>query len=181
MDEALKAEVTALIAGAVKSVADQVTGVAKTVEGLSATAQQVADLQANVKVVSDTLAKLPPATATAVTVEQVEKLVGEKLAATQAAAATKAQREAFVAEKLKDVPAAYHATLGEDPAKFAEQEQAIRATLKADLEKAGVKAEPVGGGGGGKAAADAPVDTSKLSAYELIGLGVKQSAATPTK
>lgn len=117
------------------------------------------------------------------TAEGIAKLVADQLAAQSAGQEKKAARASYIAAKMKDVPDAYHSALGDDPAKWADQEQAIRATLKGDLTKLGVKAENVGGdataGGGDKPAA--AIDTSKLSGIELIGMGVKASAGNATE
>lgn len=112
--------------------------------------------------------------------EAIAKVVSDQLAASQASQTKIAARQAYVSEKMKDVPAAYLSQLGDDPAKFTENEQAIRTQLKADLAKLGVKAPDVGGtapGGDPKKATDA-VDTSKLSGIELITMGVQGTSSS---
>jgi hypothetical protein len=113
----------------------------------------------------------------AISAADVSKVVGEQIAAQNAARESSDARKAFVGEKLKDVPAVYAAKLGDDPAKWPADEQAIRTQYQADLAKAGVKAPNVDGAAGtaGAAKAGAAVDTSKISGQSLIEVGLKDS------
>lgn len=122
---------------------------------------------------ADAKAKAPAGISAA----DVDKLLSEKLAASQQSAEAKAAREKFVGEKLKDLPAVYQGQLGNDPGKWPAEEQAIRAQFQADLKAAGVTAKPVDGGAGtgGAAKAGTAVDTSKLSGQSLIEIGLKDS------
>lgn len=135
----------------------------------------VGPLTEQVKTLQEGLGKAP-------TTESVGKAVTDALAA-QTASQTKAtDRVRFISEKLKDVPDAYHSMIGDDPTKFDEQARKLRAVLKGDLEKLGVKAANVGGdtastGSGNPAPATRALDTSKLSGIELIQQGVQQTSA----
>jgi hypothetical protein len=154
LDEASKQEVKDLITGAIKSPLEQLAGLATT----------VGELGKNVKIVADTLAAQPAGAAEkgekgkggkegeaakSLTLDDITKLLDAR--DTQRAG-TEA-RQKFIGEKLKGVPAAYHGLLGNDPAKWPAEEQAIRAQLQTDLAGLGVKAGNVGGGAGGGAGA----------------------------
>jgi len=89
------------------------------------------------------------------------------------------QRREFVATKLKDLPAFAARSLGDDPARWPEEEQALRTEYRASLAAAGVKPASVGGREpGGKPPAKA-VDLSKLSPSEKFELGLKQEEKPP--
>jgi ribosomal protein L19E len=96
--------------------------------------------------------------AKALTQEDIAKLIsdgiGSALKARDTEAQSSAARNAFVAEKLKGIPAVYAARLGNDPAKWATEEQSIRETFKADLLAAGATIKDVGGGNPGGGASD---------------------------
>jgi len=134
----------------------------------AAIAEAIKPLGEQIKGLQDGLSK-------AATADMVKQTISEQIAAANASQAKGVDRAKFISEKMGDVPAAYLTGLGDDPAKFAEQEQAIRTTLKVDLAKLGVKSADVGGDAGGKKVSDA-IDTSKMSAIELIDLGVKQTS-----
>jgi hypothetical protein len=116
-----------------------------------------------------------PQAAKPLTLEDVKGFFAEK----EKSAATAAAREKFAAEKLADVPAAYRGQLPhtDDAAQLAAAEQKIRADYRADLKAKGFEVKDVGGAvpGGGVPAAKAPVDLSKLSATELMEMGLKQA------
>ena len=120
---------------------------------------------------------LQEAAGKAIKAEDVSKAVAEAVKAQTAVQAADAAKATFIAAKLTGVPAAYYAKLGADPAKWPAEEQAIRAELQADLAKLGVKATPVDGAAG-TAGAGKPgqaVDTSKLSAVQLMERGLGES------
>jgi hypothetical protein len=133
---------------------------------------------AKAQAVKDAAAKADPAATAAgaapLTLEQVQKQISDGIAAalkTQAAEVQSSQaRNAFIAEKLKGVPAAYAAKLGNDPAKWAEQEQAIRGELKADLASIGATVKDVSGGNPGGATASAGTDAEKITQFKAQGL-----------
>jgi hypothetical protein len=113
MDEALKAEVMALIGSSMKPVTDQVGQLAEAVKPVGALVKTVEDLGKNVNVVADTLAKLPPAGASGTKPEEIAKLVGQEVARLQTEKATaeaantkKAEVQKKVIDtRLKGVPA----------------------------------------------------------------------------
>lgn len=111
------------------------------------------------------------------TAEDVARLTSEAIAKTlterDAAAKSTAARDAFIADKLKNVPAAYHAKLGSDPAKWAAEEQVIRDGLKADLTAMGLQPKDVKGGdaGGVTTSGDSAKTTEQQTAqYKAQGL-----------
>lgn len=76
---------------------------------------------------------------------KASKLIDDKLAARDQTAQQTAERARFIGEKLKDLPEVYRAKLGNDPAKWAADEQAIRDGLKADLKGLGIDPANIGG------------------------------------
>jgi hypothetical protein len=150
---------------------------------------QVGDLAKNQKVIADTIAATPAAPATpaaskddkpkALTADEVDALLTRKLAEAQAKGAKSADRQAFIDTKMKDVPAAYRGKLGDDPAQWAAQEQAIRGEWAADLKAVGFTPPNVGGGAGGAGGttpAAKAVDETKLSGAQLLSIAVEESA-----
>jgi hypothetical protein len=149
------------------------------------------------KPLTDALAALPkPAEAKAdaskkdepLTLDAIGKLIDSRLSATQQQQSTKAQRDKYIAEKLKDLPAAYARQLGDDPAKWAAEEQAIRGDFKTDYESKGFKLPPVGDpkSDGGTTPDKKPLDLSKMTPMQLAVQGLSESkpvtgAATVTK
>jgi hypothetical protein len=83
----------------------------------------------------------------------------------------------FVGEKMKDLPQVYQGLLGNDPAKWAAEEQDIRTRFKADLKTAGVTAADVGGDASQGASAAGAIDLSKMNTQAKLELGLKQSTA----
>jgi hypothetical protein len=158
MDVELKKEVDAMIAAGIKAGLEGVTTqVGQVVEAV----KKISELEANQKVLADTIGQQKPISA-----DDVKKLIGEEVTGREtaaqakaaeakqkadAAAAAKAKRDAFVAEKLKGVPSRYHADLGDDETKWPEAEKAIRQQLADDLKAAGIKVPDVGGSAGGEA------------------------------
>ena len=134
------------------------------------------------------LASVKDAAGKAGTPEAVAKLVADQLTAQNAkqtaAADLAAKRTAFIADTLKGVPAIYAGKLGDDPAMWADEAKTIRETFQADLTAAGIKAPAVSSnppaGAATGTAANAMVDTSKLSGIQLIALGVKQNSTPVT-
>ena len=98
----------------------------------------------------------------------------------QARAGTDA-RNGYVRDRLKDLPAVYANQLGTDPAKFAENEQAIRTSYRDDLKARGFKAPDVGGdasGDGTPQGGDSPangVNLKDVPANQLIAIGLGKS------
>lgn len=157
-------------------------------------AQQVA---AAIKPVADQVAELgkakapekpekpaePAQQAKSLTAEDVQRIVGESLKSFAASTQQAEGRKGFIAEKLKDLPAVYQNQLGNDPAKWAEQEQQIRTQYQADFKAAGGKVAEVDGAAGtsGAAKPNQTVDTSKLSAVQLMEMGLKESKPVGAK
>lgn len=121
--------------------------------------------------------ELRKAAAHAITAADIDTAVHAAVTAQKTAQAAAEARKRFLAEKLKDVPAVYHGKLGDDPDKWAAEEQAIRAELKADLAAMGVTAPDLDGGAAAAEAATpaATVDTSKLTGQQLMEIGLKTS------
>ena len=155
MDEA---QVKALIDAATKPLLEQLGQVAEA-------GKKIGEMEANLKIVSDTLAAQKPLDAGAIkemlaselaardgkTAElaAADKAKAEEAAKTgEASAAIKAKRDAFTAEKLKGVPPKYH-TLSDDESKWAEEEKTIRAEFAADMKAAGHTVADLGGSAGG--------------------------------
>jgi len=158
----------------------------------AATDAATAAVTAALKPINDEVQGLKQSLGNLPTPESITKTVTDAVAAQQTKQAQVSARQAFINEKLKGIPDAYHSHIGSDPAKFAEQEQALRNVFKSDLEKLGVKADNVGGNaapnaggdvagtsGGGKPVT-AAIDTSTLSGVELLRMGVQQTSATGT-
>jgi hypothetical protein len=168
-----------------------VAALQKTVTDLAAVVTSLANSQAelvkNVDTVAQTLAKLPPATPAAkagdakpeaLTADGVARIVAEQLSAATKTHESKAARDAYLADKLKDLPGAYRKQLGDDPTKWATEEQSIREQFKADLTKAGVKPADLGNASaeGGTPPAKTPVDRSKMDPMELLNSDNKTAA-----
>jgi len=147
----------------------------------AATEAATAAVTEAVKPITEQVQTLQQAQKNAPTAESINKAVTDAITAQSATQTKQAERQKFLAEKLKDVPEAYHGLIGDDPAKFAEQEQQVRTQLKTDLEKLGVKAENVGSTPAGEAnKVTQAVDTSKLSGIELLEMGVQQTSGKAT-
>jgi hypothetical protein len=113
-----------------------------------------------------------------VTLDDVKNVIAEQFKGIQQQNQQSAQRDAYLANKLKDVPAAYRNQLGNDPAKWATEEQTIRDQFKTDLAAAGLKPKDVGGvTPAGGAPPTSSVDLSKLNPTQLAELSFKQTAA----
>lgn len=145
--------------------------------------------------VVDQVKSLQDGLANAPTADAVSKAVTEAIAAQSATQEKAGARQKFIAEKLKGIPDAYHSHIGDDPAKWDEQEQNLRKVLRGDLEKLGVKADNLGGtpgtpgttgdgtpgSGGNPRPVTAAVDTSKLSGIELLRMGVQQTSGSASQ
>ena len=110
-----------------------------------------------------------------ITEADIDARVEAKFKAAQEASTAKATRDAYLGEKLKDLPEAYRSQLGSDPAKFAEQEQKIRDTFKADFKAAGGTVKDVAGvtaaaAGGVAPAAGLNLDQNSPQANIAAGL-----------
>ena len=116
------------------------------------------------------------------TADQVKAAITEQLAADKKAAeeaakagqaneAAKAKVKAYIAEKMADVPAAYLGGMPEtvetDEA-LAAAEQTVRATLRADMDKLGVKAPDLGGQAAGGGAGAGGVSDAEKSGGQLL-------------
>lgn len=157
---------------------------------LSQVGKLLEPITANQKVLADTLAKLPPAPAATaaagtekdekapkgLTVEEAQKLFSELLAGQQKASQATAAREAFISANLAKLPKPYQGQLGTDPAKWAEEAKSIQKSFEDEWVARGGKLESLGGAArdGGTTAATAPVDTSKLPAFERIQRGLEK-------
>lgn len=127
--------------------------------------------------------KAPPAAGEApkpLTAEDIAKLVNDGISGALKTrddqAKSSAARDAFIGEKLKGVPAAYQQQLGTDPAKWGEQEQAIRAQLKSDLAAIGATVKDVGGNPGGTTASSAAAAAAPNLTAANSGLTEGQAA-----
>ena len=142
-----------------------------------AVAEAVGPLAATLAEVQKAQQAAQDAAGKAIKAEDVSKVVQEQIAAQNASNAAGEAKRAFVAEKLKDLPAAYQAKLGDEPKDWAAQEQAIREEFRKDFAAAGGKAPAVDGGAGtaGAAKPGATIDLSKLSGQQLIEVGLKDS------
>jgi hypothetical protein len=114
------------------------------------------------------------------TLDDVSKLLDNKLNAAQSSAQAAEQKKGFVADKLKDLPAAYQGQLGNDPSKWAAEEQAIRGQYKADFKTAGGTVPNVGGGDAKGAPPTQAVDTSKLKGRAALEAGIIAETAAKT-
>ena len=152
----------------------------------SAVDAAVKPLADNQQALASALAKLPAATPAAekdkpadagkpLTAEDVGKIVGEQLKGFQQQQSQSAERTRFQQDKLKDLPEVYRNQLGNDPAKWAAEEQAIRDRYKADFKAAGGKVEDVGGEQPGGQAPAASLDLSKNSPVQNIALGLRDA------
>lgn len=156
-----------------------------------------ADQQKTLKIVTDTMAADKEAAKTAaaatavkegdgkdkpVTLAAIEQLITERLGAQQQQTTAKAARDAYIGEKLKDLPLAYRNQLGNDAAKWADEEQTIRTQFQADMKTLGVTPKNAGqhtNPGGKPTAEQAVVDESKLSGMELLDKAVTETGAKP--
>lgn len=115
------------------------------------------------------------------TAADVAKIVADTMGTARASDQAAAARQATIETKLKDLPAAYRNQLGNDPAKWQAEEQAIRDAYKADFKAAGGadQTKDVGGNNGGAGAAKPAqtLDLSKLTPTQLIAQGLRNSRA----
>lgn len=124
--------------------------------------ERLVETEKNVKTVADTVANQKilgedGVKALIAADAQARTAAAQKEAdAKQAAEAIKTKREAFAKEHLKNVPARYHAELGDDEAKWAETAKTVRDAFAADMKAAGVKVPDVGGDTGGGAVEGKP-------------------------
>ncbi len=108
-----------------------------------------------------------------ISADDVAKAVEAKLGESKASAEADAAKKAFIGDKLKGVPETYVSKLGNDPAKWAEEEQAIRTQLKSDLAAIGATVPNVSGGGDGAA----PAAAAAAAMRPGLGDGVGKYAA----
>ncbi|HVS73094.1 MAG TPA: hypothetical protein VHQ47_17700 [Phycisphaerae bacterium] len=152
-------------------------------EALKPITDSIGQLKASQTAAAPAAGAKPAEAASTLTAEQVSKIVAEQIAAAssaQATAQTNARAKAdFVSQNLKGVPAVYAEKLGGDPAKWADEAKALRKNFQDDLAANGIKAPPVSSdaGAGGTVKPGGQIDTSKLSGFELIKLGVTQTPA----
>jgi ABC-type transporter Mla subunit MlaD len=111
--------------------------------------------------------------------KQTADLIAKALGDRDKAQQSSQQRNAFVAEKLKGLPPAYADKLGNDPAKWADEEKTLRENFKADMEKLGLKVPAVGGnpGGQGTSAAVNATVTARPSTGADLSPGATKFAA----
>jgi len=121
-------------------------------QALTPLAEQIGKLQTP----APATAAAAPGEAKPLTLADVDKLVGEEAPGFTQQAQIQQARQSYIASKLADLPEEYQGALGTDPAKFAEQEHAIRGRYKGLLDKLGVKAPKVAGGASAAAGAVAP-------------------------
>lgn len=111
--------------------------------------------------------------------EQIKKAAADAaksvLSDQQTRQAIEQKRRDFAAEKLKGLPAVYGSRLGDDPAKWEAEAQAIAEQAKTELAAAGLKPADVGGRATGGTPPKSQVDVSKLSGTALITEGIKRS------
>jgi hypothetical protein len=162
-------------AGFSKSVADQIkAGIAEAIQPIVENQKIIADT-----FIADRAAKADAEKRTdakPLMAEEMKKFVGEQLAARDTVAKRNEAKNAFIAEKLKGVPAAYHGRLGDDPAKWPGEEQAIRNSLKSDLAMMGVAPKEVSGGDPGGASGSAATAEAKITGYKSAGMSDGEAA-----
>lgn len=153
------------------------------------------DMVKNQQVLADTLKQLPPAPAPAakaegdknggaagekpLTAEAVQKIVGDAIGALTSQQKASGDKAAFVASPasgLAKLPDAYKSLLGTDPAKWADEAKSIAAKFESDFKALGGKIENIGMASkeGGTPASKAPVDLSKVPAFERIRMGLEK-------
>jgi hypothetical protein len=116
------------------------------------------------------------------TLVDMQKIVDAAVERAVVAATTKltpSARDKYIAAKMADVPPEFHAALGNDPAKFAEQEQVVRERFKSVLAAIGVKAAAVGG----ISSAGAPVHQFgvAMSSAQKIAAGLSEARRAQTQ
>jgi hypothetical protein len=110
------------------------------------------------------------------TLADFQKLLDDRDKQNQSRQQLESSKGKFVADKLKDLPPVYQGLLGNDPSKWAAEEQDIRTRFKADFKAAGGTVEQVGADGSAGAAPGGAIDLSKMTALEKMALGLKQSS-----
>lgn len=149
--------------------------------GITAALKPVTDELAALKTAQATAA---PATTTAkkedagksLTREEMLQLLDERDTKRSQASNLAQQRQQFAADKLKGLPPSYAKLLGDDPAKWAAEEQSLRAEYRGVLEASGVKVPDVGGDKPGGVAPANTVDIKKLSGVQAIAQGLKDAS-----
>jgi hypothetical protein len=152
--------------------------------GLKPIAAEIGKLQAAAKPAEQAAARAIEGVA--LKAEDVGRIIEEKLSAFSNKQSTASAREAFATSKMADLPAIYRSQLPQtaDAAELARAEQTIRAQYQADFKASGGKTENVAGTtpANAQAATRVAVDTSKMTASQLLDEGLKQrpvAAAVP--
>jgi len=156
-----------------------------------------AETAKNMGIFASTLKELPPAAAAkpgekkdeapaVPTIEQINKMLDDRENARKTSDFASAERQKFIDGKLKDLPELYRKQLGTDPAKWSDEEKALRESFKADFKAAGGSVDNVGGnpGGANPVKPGETLDLSKLSEGQLREMAIKalppvQRAVTP--
>lgn len=140
---------------------------------------KIAGLEAGTKKPDDAPAAPAAKPGSALTEDRLLAILDAREAKRSASQSVADQKREFVATKLKDLPAFAAKSLGDDPANWPAEEQALRSDYRASLAAAGVKPANVGGKEpGGKPPAKA-VDLTKMSPSEKFELGLKQDEKPP--
>lgn len=106
-----------------------------------------------------------------------QEAITKALAAQKEQAQSSAARESYMAEKLKGLPPVYQKLLGNDPAKWAAEEQTIRDQFKADAAAAGLTVKDVAGGNPGGAASGGAAAPSNEAITRLKATGLSDGEA----
>lgn len=111
-----------------------------------------------------------------ITLEDVQSAITNSLTSAfktrDDAAATSTLRNSFIGEKMKDLPPTYQSQLGNDPAKWPTEEQAIRDRFRAEMAAAGFKVPDVGAGNaGGETGSGGKSQTQPNQAKDLAARG----------
>lgn len=161
----------ATLTGVVTALAESQKGVVETIAKLAPAAQPQPAAQ--------------PAAAAAdnkpLTRAELVSLLNERETQSRQASQLADQRQRYVAEKLKDLPPGYDRLLGNDPSKWAAEEQAARGQYRDFLKAQGITVPDVNGnppasaapGGTTTPAAASQIDLSKASPVQAIEMGLR--------
>jgi hypothetical protein len=161
-----------------KALADAISaGIAEQLKPLAAKLDQ---LTSPAPAPAAAAAVAPAATAAAaaekpLTLADIAKALNDRDQANAQRAALATSKQTFLDSKMKDLPGAYRAKLGDDPSKWTAEEQAIRSEFRADFKIAGGQATQVGGDVSDGSSPETAVDTSKMTAIQKIELGLRLS------
>jgi hypothetical protein len=164
----------ATLAGVVTALAESQKGVVEAIAKIAPAPQQATQPPPQQPAAGDN----KPLTRT-----ELVNLLNERDTQTRQAADLTNQRQRYAAEKLKDLPPVYATQLGNDPAKWAAEETALRQQYRGHLEASGVKIPDVSGNPpastapGGTTTAAGTVDLTKASPVQAIAMGLRTSKA----